>query len=139
MAEQFADAVEVDSGLKQVRGEAVPQRVDAADLGDSSGVASEVVVALATGAIERPRWIRSSGKQPVRGVGMTATGSPVQPQLLQQLAVEQAVPILAALALDHPNAHAVGGRVDVAAAQVTQFAQAQAAGIGRYQEGVRLA
>ena len=58
----------------------------------------------------------------------------VQPQLLQQLGIEQAVSILVALALDHPNAHPVSGRVDVAAAQVTQLAHAQAAGIGRRQE-----
>jgi len=34
MAQQLADAVQVDTGFLRVRGKAVPQRVDAVQLGD---------------------------------------------------------------------------------------------------------
>ena len=47
MAEQFADADEVDFCLQQVRGAAMARRVDAADLADAGGIASEVEAALA--------------------------------------------------------------------------------------------
>lgn len=46
MVQQLADAIQIDAGLLQMGGEAVPQRMDAADLGDAGGGAGQTVVTL---------------------------------------------------------------------------------------------
>ena len=116
----------------------MPQGVNAAALGDAGSVASQVVVALAAGAIDAARGIGARREQPVCAASLGATGTPIHAQLLEQFGCQQAIAVLASLALDDPDAHAVGGRVDVAAAQIAQLAQSQAAGIGRRQKGSRL-
>jgi len=103
----MADAVQVNAALQQVRGKAVPQRVDAADLGNAGGLASRVVVKLRTAAVQRPGRIAAAGKQLVLGLGTSAAGAPVQAQLVEQLEREKTVAVLSALALDHTDTHAV--------------------------------
>ena len=106
------------------------QRMDAAHLGDAGGGASCVVVKLATAAVQRLRSIAATRKQPVICFGTDSCGAPVQSQLFEQVGGEQAEAVLAALALDDPDAHAVGSGVDVAPAQMTQLTQAQTASKG---------
>ena len=114
------------------------QGMDAAELGDAGGVAGHVVVALAAGTVQMARRVRARREQPSCAIGMAATGAPIQPQLREQVRIEQAIPILPALALDHADAHPIGGRVDVATPQAAQLAQAQTTGVGCHQKGARL-
>ena len=67
VAEQLADAVQIDTGLQQMRGEAMPQRMDAAELLYAGGFAGQLAVerllaGAARAAIELSKMaVRSSG------------------------------------------------------------------------------
>ena len=138
VAEQLADAVQVHAGFQQMGREAVPQRVDAADLGNACGIACGVEVAPGAAGIQRLGAVQSGRKYPVLGASMASASPPVQPQLLQQFGTQQAVAVVPTLAGDDADAHAVGRGVDVAAAQVAQLAHAHPRRIGRHQEGAGL-
>ena len=60
MAEKSADAVEIDAGFEQVRGEGMAKTVDAALAGDAGGVARGVVDPLGGSRFPsdrcRPGW-----------------------------------------------------------------------------------
>ena len=112
--------MQIDTGFQQMSGKAVAQGMNAADLGDAGGVAGHVVVALAAGTVQMARWVEARREQPACTIGMAATGSPVQPQLREQIRIEQAIPILPALALDHADAHAVGPADEMAERELVQ-------------------
>ena len=83
----------------------------------AGGVAIHLAAALAAGTVQMARWVRARREQPASSIGMAATGSPIQPQLREQIRIKQAMPVLPALALNDVDAHAIRGRVDVAAPQ----------------------
>ena len=133
MAQQPADGVQVHPGFQQVRREAVPQRVGAADLADSGIAPRGLVVALHARGAQRLLGM-SIEEQPPRRLLVTMEPSAVLAQQHQQGRAQQGVAVGTALACDHAHAHAVARAVDVGHAQVAAFGQAQPAGIQRLQQ-----
>ncbi len=74
-----------------------------------------------------------AGEQPQPRVGAV----PPAAQQLQHVLGQRNVAVLAALALDDADAHAVGVAVDVGHAQMPQLRQSQARAVGQHQEGSR--
>jgi hypothetical protein len=97
MAEEPADAVEIDAAFEQVRGEGVAQTVDAAFRGDAGGVARRLVDPLRGLDLHRAA-AAAVGEQPPLRPGV----APVSPQGREQTRRQQRLAILAALAVAQP-------------------------------------
>ena len=108
------------------------QTVNAAFTSNAGSVAGGAVHALRRNQIDR-RTARGVGKQP----GARSAIAPVLAQHGEQARREQRVAILAALALAHFEAHAVGGALDVAELQSADLGHAQAGGVGGGEQRTR--
>ena len=131
MAEQHLDDADIGAVLEQMRGEAVPERVDRHPLVDAGGgprrAAGRIQHLHVDGAIGVP-----AGKQPALRLRQT----PVDPQDAQKLRRQHHGAVLAALAMldtDHPAT-----AVDVADLQPDGLRGTQAGGVGRGQGRARL-
>jgi hypothetical protein len=126
VAQQALQGRQVGAGLQQVRGIAVPQRMDVCWLGQSRQGQG-----LTEGALQRPR-VQGLALAMDKEVVLGTVQPPVSTQFLEQQRRQGQAAVLGALAAADPQ-H-VASAVHVGDAQVQQFAQAQAAAVGQAQQ-----
>ena len=119
MAQEALHGGQVHAGFDQVRGEGVPQGMNAAFWGDAGGITRGTVDPMRRSNIDG-RVAHTVGKQP----DARPLLAPVVAQHRKQARREQRVAIPRAFALAHLDAHALGGALDVGQLQGAYLGQA---------------
>jgi hypothetical protein len=129
VAQQHLDHADVHLALQQVGCESVAQRVRGNALVDTGSIGSRVYGAVELARRQRVSRVQAreqpaTGPHAALGVGNAPPGA----QALQQHRAEHGVAVLAALALLHPQRHALA--VHVGHLQTDDLAGAQAGAVG---------
>ena len=132
MPEQNLDSAQIGAGLQQMGRPTVAERMRGDSFADASptrGLATCNPDRLVRNGLFRSAPGIAAWKQ----VGLGLAPTPVFPQSFQQRRTQRQVTIFAALALHHPDDHALA--IDVADLETSEFASSHAGGVERHQQG----